>query len=191
MHRNVGFWIALSVFQIVFGLAVFAVTRDIYMADTDAVSKEIAPAIQRPLGQTNSGLEVSPAMMDLLTAIQPTTTDPVQISRMADEAFNNKNFARAAQLYEQLLAFDPGSAGAHNNLGLTLHYLGRSEDALRRLNEGATLDPGNQRIWLTLGFVNSQLGNVEEARKALTTAKEIGTNSNVSQSAENMLRDLR
>ncbi len=39
---------------------------------------------------------------------------------------------------------------------------------------GLAVDPTHQRIWLTLGFVSSQLGNTEQARTALTTAIELG-----------------
>jgi len=77
-----------------------------------------------------------------------------------------------------------------NNLGLTLHYLGRSGEALTRLGEGIAADPGNQRIWLTLGFVNSQLGNVDDARKALTKATEIGTDESIREAANKMLEAL-
>jgi Flp pilus assembly protein TadD len=104
--------------------------------------------------------------------------------------FANRQYGKAAQLYEQLLAFQPNDADIYNNLGLTLHYIGESTEALRRLNEGVAVDPQYQRIWLTLGFVNSQLGNIEQARAALTTATQIGTDETVRQSAKNMLEDL-
>ncbi|MDH3751165.1 MAG: hypothetical protein OEU40_11265, partial [Gammaproteobacteria bacterium] len=74
--------------------------------------------------------------------------------------------------------------------GLTLHYLGRSTEALRRLNDGIAVDRSNQRIWLTLGYVNSELGNTEEARTALTTATQIGSDESIRQSALNMLENL-
>jgi Flp pilus assembly protein TadD len=117
--------------------------------------------------------------------------DPAEISRQADQFFANRQFQQAANAYERLLKFDPSNAEIYNNLGLTLHYLGRSEEALRRLNEGIAVDPENQRIWLTLGFVNSQVGNVEQARKALTTATETGSDESIRQSAMNMLEALR
>ena len=93
-------------------------------------------------------------------------------------------------MYERLLAFNPNNAETYNNLGLTLHYLGRSTDALRRLNEGVAVDAENQRIWLTLGYVNSQLGNTEQARAALTTAVQIGSDELIRQAAMKMLEDL-
>jgi Flp pilus assembly protein TadD len=93
-------------------------------------------------------------------------------------------------MYEQLLAFSPNDAEIYNNLGLTLHYLGRSTEALGRLNEGVAVDPEHQRTWLTLGYVNSQLGNTEQARTALTTAARIGTDDSIRQSATRMLESL-
>jgi tetratricopeptide (TPR) repeat protein len=121
---------------------------------------------------------------------ESTIQDPIEISRRADEFFANKQYDGAANLYEQLLVLNPNNADTYNNLGLTLHYLGRSAEALSRLNEGVALDVENQRIWLTLGYVNSQLGNTEQARKALTTAAQIGNDASIRQSALNMLEAL-
>jgi hypothetical protein len=113
-----------------------------------------------------------------------------EIYRRAEEYFVNKQYAQAAQLYEQLLAHSPNDAEIYNNLGLTLFYLGRPDDALRWLNEGAAKDAGHQRIWLTLGYVNSQLGNTEQARVALTNAMQVGGNTSIRESAEKMLAEL-
>jgi len=89
-----------------------------------------------------------------------------------------------------LLAFNPDDGEIHNNLGLTLHYLGRSTEALDRLEEGAAVDPQNQRIWLTLGYVNSALGNTGQAREALTNAIQTGSDESIRQSAKKMLEAL-
>jgi Flp pilus assembly protein TadD len=78
----------------------------------------------------------------------------------------------------------------YNNLGITLYYLGRSTEALRILNEGVAVDSTYQRIWLTLGFVNSQVGNAEQARQALTTAVQLGADSEVGRTAQEMLGNL-
>ena len=86
--------------------------------------------------------------------------------------------------------FDPQNVDTLNNLGLTLHYIGRSDEALSRLNEGTAADPGYQRIWLTLGFVNSSVGNSEAARDALTKAVELNPDNDVGRSAAGMLAQL-
>ena len=80
----------------------------------------------------------------------------------------------------------------HGAIGVavTLHYLGRSDEALSYLDKGASLDAANQRIWLTLGYVNSQLGNVDEAREALNKATQIGNDESIRRSAQSMLDGL-
>ena len=78
----------------------------------------------------------------------------------------------------------------YNNLGITLHYLGRSAEALQILNQGVTVDPNYQRIWLTLGFVSAQTGLAAEAQSALKTAVELGPDTEVGRSAADMLKGL-
>lgn len=120
----------------------------------------------------------------------PTLSDPAEIYRRAEEFFANQQYVQAARLYEQLLEFSPDDAEIYNNLGLTLFYLGRSDEALRRLNDGVAADPEHQRIWLTLGYVNGQLGNTEQARTALTNAVERGGNESIRETARKMLAEL-
>ena len=191
MNYSPKFWILMVVFQVVFGLVVFAITRQIYILDSISDSEFPTTLGQPSLEWSDRISEINPAMLNSVTSNQPTIQDPVEISRQANEYFANKQYSMAADSYEQLLAFAPNDVDTHNNLGITLHYLGRSIEALRRLNEGVALDPTNQRIWLTLGFVNSQLGNIEEARAALTTAAEMGVDTDVGQSAERMLEELQ
>ncbi len=109
---------------------------------------------------------------------------------MANELFAKQDYQQAAKLYEKLLAFAPENADTYNNLGLTLHYIGRSDEALKMLDEGSIIDPSNQRIWLTLGFVSNQLGDTEKARTALQTAVDLGADTKVGESAAKMLAEL-
>ena len=190
MILNAKFWISFVVFQVVFGLAVFAITRDYYMQDKGTVRAhpptigQSAPAWPNGITETQIARLSSPALSE------PTVQDPFEISRRANDYFANRQYDQAADMYERLLAFSPDDAEIYNNLGLTLHYLGRSSEALDKLNEGVAKDPQHQRIWLTLGYVNSQLGNFEQARTALTTAARIGTDESIRQSATRMLEDL-
>lgn len=190
MMRNSKFWISMAVFQVLFGFAVFAITRDYYQQEplkARAHPSTLSPSASTwPQGITESDIaRLAPGVFG-----EATSEDPAQISRQADEFFGKRQYQQAANSYERLLAFDPTNVEVHNNLGLTLHYLGRSEEALRRLNDGVALDSDNQRIWLTLGYVNSQLGNVEQARTALTKATQIGGDDSIRQSALRMLDEL-
>jgi len=190
MIRDARFWIAVTIFQVVFGLAVFAITRHYYLPDLDDLKTGVTPKRESfPLwpgpvagaDRQSPGSSMPPPSM---------STDPVEISRQADEFFSAQQYDRAVALYRQLLTFDATNAEIYNNLGLTLHYLGNSEEALQKLNEGVAVDPTHQRSWLTLGFVNSQLGNTEQARTALTKASQAGTDEEIRQSALKMLESL-
>lgn len=190
MQRDTKFWIGLGIFQVAFGLAVFAATRAYYaapeaepIADSDIVRNSMPVWSDDFAGSSRPA--PSPPPTDLSLA-----TDPAEIAREADLAFGNRQYERAAELYRRLVALDPSNVELHNNLGLTLHYLGRSDEALTWLEQGIAKDPAHQRIWLTLGFVSAQTGNVDRARDALHTAVQIDPDSPVGQSAQRMLVDM-
>lgn len=184
------FWILLTIFQVIFGLAVFALTRQYYIQNPDSVSA--SPAVQRqPSLAWPDDSTVTDLARDMSASPgQAAVKDPVATSRLADEFYVKKQYQEAAALYQQLLASGANEVNTYNSLGITLHYLGQSTDALRILNEGVAVDSSYQRIWLTLGFVNSQLGNIEQARAALTTAVQMGADNEIGQAAAEMLDDL-
>jgi len=190
MPRNARFWIFMTVFQVAFGLAVFGATRNYYMVSTPAAEVSQRAPAQHPTEwpQTGQGSELE----QLISTFpgQSMTTDPMVLTARADEAFVNQQFELAADLYRQMLVLDPNNADTYNNLGITLHYLGRSAEALQILNQGVTVDPNYQRIWLTLGFVSAQTGLAAEAQSALKTALELGPDTEVGQSAADMLKAL-
>lgn len=186
MKKSVKFWASMAVFQVVFGLAVFAITRDHYTTQDAATTSSELPAVTT----TDRFSSIDATLLDSLGNTAAFPQDPTEISRRANESFANRQYDRAASLYEKLLAMDPGNVDTLNNLGLTLHYIGRSEEALQKLNEGVTVDPDYQRIWLTLGFVNSSAGNTAAAREALSTALAMDPGSDVGKSASRMLDEL-
>jgi len=190
MARNNKFWTMLAVFQLVFGLVVFAVTRQYYLDDGPPTTPTVNLNNDTATTPNNTVTEADLAIFNLSVPAQEIPDDPVQISRQANEFFATAQYEQAAALYERLLGFGPDNVDTYNNLGITLHYLGRSDEALQRLNEGIVVDPNHQRIWLTLGFVNKELGNTDDARAALTTAMQIGADDSIRKSAEEMLQDL-
>jgi len=190
MKRDAKFWYSMVVFQFLFGLAVFAFTRDYYRHEAVDVTSQSSTVQQRSSDWVGAIAPPEFAWLGSQTSNNLLTEDPVEISRLADEYFAKKQYEQAATMYERLLAFSPNDGEIHNNLGLTLHYLGRSTEALDRLEEGVAVDPENQRTWLTLGYVNSSLGNTEQARVALTNATQVGADESIRQSAKEMLEAL-
>ena len=181
----------MAVFQVVFGLLVFGVTRQYYLSSATSVSVEPVVQSQSWPVQKNS-VAGNSALINSSTFGQATSRekDPDAIAFQADDLFANKEYALAADLYEQLLEIAPDNVDTYNNLGITLHYIGKSTEAVEKLNQGIEVDPKYQRIWLTLGYVNGQIGNIEQARTALTTAVQIDANNDVGQSATKMLENL-
>ena len=190
MVQNLKFWILLTVFQVVFGLTIFTLTRQYYIQDSDNVSDEPTEISQPSFVWPDSITETNPSQLNSSTFSQSTIEDPAEILRQANEYFTKKQYGKAAELYERLLVLGPNNVETYNNLGITLHYLGRSSEAIHRLNEGVAVDPTHQRIWLTLGFVSSQVGNTENARTALTTAAKIDADNEIGKSAIKMLENL-
>ena len=190
MIRSAKFWVLMTVFQVAFGLTVFAITRQYYIHDQDQVSANASamaqPAPEWPERDSESELE------QLISTYpgQQTIEDPAMVLRRADEFYTNGQYDKAADLYQQLLASGSRDVNTYNNLGITLYNLGRSDEALRILNEGVAVDSSYQRIWLTLGFINSQVGNTGQARLALTTAVQMGADTEVGRSAQEMLGNL-
>jgi len=190
MQRDTKFWIGLGIFQVVFALAVFAATRAYYAPDpakpiADSVVIRDSVPVWTDSVTGDSRPAPSPPPMDLSL-----TQDPAEMARQADLAFGNRQYERAAELYRRLVALDPSNVELHNNLGLTLHYIGRTDEALTWLEQGIAKDPTHQRIWLTLGFVTAQAGDADRARDALQTAVQLDPGSPVGQSAQRMLGDL-
>ena len=196
--RSGRFWTMMVLFQLVFGLTVFGLTRQYYIDERVhgvAGGQPVAgaqPVAPHPLDGDWAGGAGSGDLAGLISAFpgQTATLDPVELSRQADALFMEEQYAQAAHLYERALKGGSQDVNDYNSLGLTLFYLGRSQQALAVLDEGVVVDPAYQRIWLTLGFVNSQVGNEGAARRALTRAVELDPASDVGQSAAAMLANL-
>lgn len=189
--RKAGFWIGLAVFQVLFGLAVFGLTRHYYL-DRAGPSARSTSSVSLPSTQAfrDAVATLPGASPSFGASSDPSPETPDAIARRADERFQARDYVQAAALYERLVALDPTNATLLNNLGITLHYLGRSDEAIERLNAGLAVDPEHQRSWLTLGFVNAQLGRRDAAQAALTNAVRLGADNEVGQSAARMLDEM-
>jgi tetratricopeptide (TPR) repeat protein len=199
MMRNSRFWAFMAVFQLLFGLSVFAMTRQYYLGQPEqtvtpaaAAEQPAQPVRNETPANPHADLRNDPTgdLAELMSSFPGQAQDPVALARQGDRFFAEQRYDLAAQQYR--LAVEAGSRDAndYNSLGLTLHYLGRSAEALQILNEGIALDSSYQRIWLTLGYVNSQLGNTEQAREALGTAVRMDADNEIGRSAAAMLEQL-
>ena len=76
--------------------------------------------------------------------------------------------------YRRAVALDPGFVEALVNLGLTagLTYYDEGLDALRR---ATALDPGSAKVWLALGVLLREGGDLDAAREALARADALAS----------------
>ena len=196
MNRNARFWAMMALFQLVFGLSVFALTRQYYVSGPPKASAVALPSASAADGagsdNPHADLRSDPSgdLAELMSSFPGEAQDPAALARQGDQFFAEQRYDLAAQRYRQAIEAGSRDANDYNSLGLTLHYLGRSAEALQVLNAGIALDSTYQRIWLTLGYVNSQLGNTELAREALGTAVQMGPDNEIGRSAVDMLNQL-
>ena len=188
--RSARFWGLMVVFQVAFGLMVFAFTRHYYLGRPGDTDTAMATVPHTQMAWPDS---TGPDDLERLMSTFPgqvAVEDPEQTLLRAEELFVNGNYVQASDMYQRIVSSGYRDVNVYNNLGLTLHYLGRSEEALQRLNEGIALDSSYQRIWLTLGYVSSQVGRFDDARLALTTAVEMDPDNEIGRSAAGMLGSL-
>ena len=180
-------WLVAVLFLGFYGYAVFAVTRDYYVRNPPRTTAVPAAPHALPAAQTSGRIDALLQPGAAAPAVLPTGTDPSDLARAADALFVQKRYAEAVPYYRRVLELAPGDPDASNDLGLALHYLGRSREATDVLSAGTEHSPGFQRLWLTLGFVSARAGDAEAARTALERAQELGPDNSVGREAVRLL----
>ena len=72
---------------------------------------------------------------------------------------------------EKMIAVNPNFAWGHHELGLILHYVGRSEEVFQHFERAMALDPYCPDIWLHCQAQTAyQLGPLSRGRRAPETA---------------------
>jgi tetratricopeptide (TPR) repeat protein len=211
MRRGLPLWSAIIAFQIIYGVSVFLVTRQIYQDQPTATRQELymsqsaAQGLPHPIlrGMPNENTVSLPgseritiddaqrlAANTVSGMDSATSVGPEELSRIADEHFREGLFQEAAVEYARVLEQASDNVDVYNNLGLTLHYIDRSREAVKVLEKGIAIDAKYQRIWLTLGFVQWGMGDVNAARPALTKAVDLDPESRVGREAKRLLDEL-
>ncbi len=152
-------WVAFVFLFVFYGFAVFALTRDY--------------DLRHPVADPQSK--------------QCVTDSPEQLHQRADQFFAEQRYAEAVQVYQRLLEIDPQDAEVDNDLGLALLYTGDKPGAITHLQTAVAQAPNLQRLWLSLGFVHLQSGNLAESRAALEHARDLDPNSAIGKEAVRLL----
>ena len=104
------------------------------------------PRVAGPLhslaGQAAQHLDrIDEAAHHYAEAVRINPRDGSSLDRLALVRFGQKQYQEALVLYRNLLELTPDSAQTHSNLGATLYYLGRADEALHHLERAVEIDP--------------------------------------------------
>lgn len=118
-------------------------------------------------------------------ALQVETVETLNL--LAENHLAARRYGEAIRVYRKMLALEPKNASLLNELGLALHYDGKSAEAVETLRKATALDPRLQRAWLSLGFVLKSTGQDAKARAALEKTIALGASTPQGVEARKML----
>ena len=102
----------------------------------------LAGTVQRLMGRAAQELgRFEAAAEHYAGALQIDPQDSEALDRFAMLRFGQQRYAEALERYRTLVEIDGGSAQTHVNLGATLYYLGRVDEAARSFEHALSLDP--------------------------------------------------
>jgi protein O-GlcNAc transferase len=117
-----------------------------------------------------AALLIAPARAESHSQPQSRFHQLVQDARAAEQA---KDYARAEQVYRQIVKLRPRDGVAHQNLGLALYLQGRYADAVPHLERALGLDPGLFGASLYLGISRFRDNRFSEALEDLQKARRL------------------
>ena len=112
---------------------------------------ELLGTALRELGRPQSG------EAHFRRAMQLNPRNMAEREQLARSHFRGKRYRQALELYRTLLENDPDEASTHADIGTTLYYLDRTEEAIRSLERALALDPS----------LESARNNLEKIRKRI------------------------
>ena len=101
----------------------------------------MAGSLHRLMGRAAQELGRPDAADHFERAVQLDPRDTEALDRLAMLRFGEQNYEAAFGLYRDLLEVNPDNAQTHSNLGATLYYLGRPEEALQSFERALSLAP--------------------------------------------------
>ncbi len=154
-------------------------------SNSKSVRSGYAPASQAANSPATAG---GPKTALLKTMLEEKPGDPELLVALGDAHFEVKQFEKAVGYYKSAIQANPANAEAYNDIGLALHYMGNSAEAIRYIEEGIKKNPYQQRIWLTKGFIFAYgMGDLDAAKEAWEKAKVLDPESGIGKAAADYL----
>ncbi|MBI5047894.1 MAG: tetratricopeptide repeat protein [Deltaproteobacteria bacterium] len=137
-------------------------------------------ANQPPFGQYDFTVQIQKILKE-----KP--NDAKAFAEVGDIYFDQQKFVEAIEYYKKAIALDKEDIDSYNDIGLSYHYIGKSDEGLKYVEEGIKRNPVYQRVWLTKGFILAVTGNITDAKSAWEKAYSLDPNSDIGRSAASFL----
>ncbi len=105
--------------------------------------------------------------------------------------YQQQDFDSAIAAYEQVVSIDPHCKAGHNNLGLALRHAGQNERAIASYQQAIAIDPHYAEAHQNLAAALFTSGQIHQAKLHFQTAIQLYRQQNQSQTAEQLLENLR
>ncbi len=130
-------------------------------------------------------------VITLKEQLKGTPEDWAIYARLGDIYFGMRRFEEAIEYYKKAIELNPDDVDTYNDLGLSNHYIGKSLEGLKYIEEGIKRNPYYHRIWLTKGFILAYgLGRKDEAEKAWQMALKLDPEGQVGKAAKAYLEEF-
>lgn len=174
-------WSLIAILIIIGGIVLFSLTRPSYKSAELPAGDLKQTAVPGPLIDLESEKN---RLSDQLDAF---SNNPDALAHLGDEYFEKKRYFLAIQVYEKALELNPEDVDTFNDLGLSLFFTGKPDEAVETLKKGREVDPSFQRIWLSLGYVLLSTGKKEEAREILEKTAQMDPDTEMGREATKFL----
>ena len=106
-------------------------------------------------------------------------SDLATLSSQGQAALRDQQFARAVQLYEQIIKLDSRSAQAHSNLGLALYMSAKYPRAIQEFQKALALDSHLEHTKVLLALAYFDSGEIARATPLLEKAYQANKDDTV------------
>ena len=127
---------------------------------------ELAPDLQRLIARTIAAQgRPEEAEEGFRRVLEVAPDDPVALRELVSIHFEREEYDQALAVLETLADATPDDPEVHANVGVVLHALGRSEEALERFDRALELDPESESARANRDLVRQSIesGGVEDA----------------------------
>lgn len=135
----------------------------------------LAHAVPGP-GESGGGAGASPAAAPAVAGWNSfleigSTLMPVALE-LAEQAYAQQDFKKAAPLYEVLHHTDPDNLTYRKRLGFALKEVGRYEEAHDLLFQASVEDPSDYLVWWWLSDTQRLLGDYKKSYESMVTSRD-------------------